>query len=42
VLVWLGIGVRQWFILSKQDKRYKSWKELERKVDEKLDNDEKI
>ncbi|MDR4489633.1 MAG: hypothetical protein R2685_01860 [Candidatus Nitrosocosmicus sp.] len=42
VLVWLGIGIRQWLVLSKWDKKYKKYKELQRKVDEKLDDDEKI
>lgn len=41
VLVWLGIGIRQWYILSKWDKRYNRYKELQRKVDEKLDDDKK-
>lgn len=40
VLVWLGIGIRQWFILSKWDKKYKRYKELQRKVDEKLDKED--
>lgn len=37
VLVWLGIGIRQWFVLSKWDKKYKKYKELQTKIDEKLD-----
>ena len=40
VLVWLGIGIRQWFVLSKWDKKYKKYKELQRKVDEKLDKED--
>ena len=40
VLVWIGIGIRQWFVLSKWTKKYKQYKELQRKVDEKLDYDE--
>ncbi|HKW05765.1 MAG TPA: hypothetical protein VJN71_10735 [Nitrososphaerales archaeon] len=36
-IVFLGIGVRQWMVLSKWTKRYKSYKELQKKVDEKLD-----
>ena len=29
VLVWLGIGIRQWFVLSKWDKKYeKIWKNM--------------
>jgi hypothetical protein len=38
-LVWLGIGIRQWFVLSKWSKKYERYKELQRKVDEKLDYD---
>lgn len=33
----LVIGVRQWMVLSKWTRRYKQFKELQRKVDEKLD-----
>lgn len=39
VLVWLGIGIRQWFALSKWSKRYERYRELQKKIDEKLDND---
>jgi hypothetical protein len=38
-LVWLGIGIRQWFVLSKWTKKYERYRELQRKVDEKLDYD---
>jgi hypothetical protein len=38
-LVWLGIGIRQWFVLSKWTKKYERYKELQRKVDEKLNYD---
>jgi hypothetical protein len=41
VLVWLGIGIRQWFVLSKWDKRYKKYKELQKKIDDELENDDK-
>lgn len=37
VLVWLGIGIRQWFVLTKWDKKYKKYKELQQKIDQKLD-----
>lgn len=40
VLVWIGIGIRQWFVLSKWTKKYKQFKELQKKVDEKLGDDE--
>lgn len=40
-LAWLAVGIRQWFILSKWTKKYETYRELQRKIDEKLgDNDE--
>ena len=39
ILFWLGIGIRQWFVLSKWTKKYKQYKELQKKIDEKLDYD---
>ena len=39
-LGWLAIGIRQWFVLSKWDKKYKKYKEMQRKIDEKLDKDD--
>jgi hypothetical protein len=39
-LVWLGVGIRQWFVLSKWTKRYQRYKELQRKIDQKLDYDD--
>ena len=38
-LIWLGIGIRQWFVLSKWTKKYERYKELQKKVDEKLNYD---
>ena len=38
-LIWLGIGIRQWFVLSKWSKKYERYKELQKRVDEKLDYD---
>ena len=38
-IVWLAIGIRQWFVLSKWTKRYERYKELQKKIDEKLDYD---
>lgn|SRR5574341_183279 len=38
-LVWLGIGIRQWFVLSDWTKKYERYKELQKKIDEKLDYD---
>jgi hypothetical protein len=37
VVVWLIIGLRQWLILNKWTARYEAYKELQRKIDEKLD-----
>ena len=39
-LVWLGIGIRQWFVLSRWSKKYERYKELQKRVDEKLDDDD--
>jgi hypothetical protein len=36
--VWLGIGIRQWFVLSKWSKKYERYKELQKMVDEKLED----
>ena len=36
VLFWLGMGIRQWFVLSKWTKKYKQYKDLQKKIDEKL------
>jgi hypothetical protein len=41
-LIWLGIGIRQWFVLSKWTKKYERYKELQKKVDEKLDYDSDV
>jgi hypothetical protein len=38
-LIWLGIGIRQWFVLSRWSKKYERYKELQKRVDEKLDYD---
>ena len=39
ILFWLGIGIRQWFVLSKWTKKYKQYKQLQKKIDEELDYD---
>jgi hypothetical protein len=33
------IGIRQWFVFSKWTKKYKQYKQLQKKIDEKLDYD---
>ena len=40
-LVWLGIGIRQWLVLSKWTKKYDLYKESQEKIDKKLDEDDK-
>jgi hypothetical protein len=40
VIVWMGIGIRQWFVLSKWDKKYKKYKELQKKIDKDLGKDD--
>ena len=39
VIGWIVVGIRQWFILSKWTQRYEIYKELQKKIDEKLDYD---
>jgi len=38
-LVWLGIGIRQWFVLSKWDKKYQKFKSQQEDIDKKLSDD---
>jgi hypothetical protein len=39
-LVWLGIGIRQWLVLSKWTKKYDKYKKLQEEIDRKFDEDE--
>ena len=40
-LIWLAVGIRQWLVLNKWTKKYEHYKELQKKLDEKLgDEDE--
>ncbi len=39
-LIWLGIGIRQWLVLSKWTRKYERYKELQKRIDEKLDFDQ--
>lgn len=39
ILVLTGIGIRQGFVLSKWTKKYKQYKEFQKKLDEELDED---
>lgn len=38
-LVWLGIGIRQWFVLSKWDKKYKQFKSKQAEIDKELEDE---
>jgi hypothetical protein len=39
-IVWLGVGIWQWFVLSKWTKRYERYKELKESIDEKLSKED--
>ena len=39
--VWLGIGIRQWVILSKWTKKYDRYKKMQEEVDKKLSGEDK-
>jgi len=39
-VVWLGIGIRQWFVLSEWTKKYERYKKLQEEVDKKLEDDD--
>jgi len=38
-LIWLGIGIRQWIVLSKWDKKYKQFKEKQKEIDKKFEDE---
>jgi len=38
-LVWLGIGIRQWFVLSEWTKKYERYKKMQEEIDKKLGED---
>ena len=38
-IIWLGIGIRQWFVISKWDKRYKKFKKHQKEIDKKFEDD---
>ena len=38
---WLGVGIRQWIVLTKWDKKYQKFKQRQEEIDKKLsDNDD--
>jgi len=38
-IIWLAIGIRQWFVISKWDKRYKQFKKHQKEIDKKFEDD---
>jgi hypothetical protein len=38
-LVWLGVGIRQWIVFSRWTQKYRLYKEVQKKLDERLDFD---
>ncbi|MGH1565992.1 MAG: hypothetical protein ACRBB5_00870 [Nitrosopumilus sp.] len=34
--MWLGIGIRQWIVLSKWDKKYQNFKAKQKEIDKEL------
>jgi hypothetical protein len=36
-IIWLGVGIRQWFVLSKWDKKYKQFKQSQEEIDKKFE-----
>ena len=36
-IIWLGVGIRQWFVLSKWTKRYEQYKKRREEADRKFD-----
>lgn len=38
-LIWLGIGIRQWIVISKWDKKYQRFKAKQADIDKKLSDD---
>ena len=40
-VIWLGIGIRQWFVLSKWTAKYDKYKKLQEEIDKKLADQDK-
>ena len=38
-LIWLGVGIRQWIVLSKWDKKYQQFKAKQKEIDKELEDD---
>ena len=38
-IAWLGIGIRQWVVLSRWDKKYRNFKAKQKEIDKKFEDD---
>lgn len=38
-LIWLGVGIRQWIVFSRWKRKYRAYKEQQKKLEERLDFD---
>ena len=38
-VIWLGVGIRQWLVLSKFSKKYENFKKKQKDIDKKLDEE---
>jgi len=38
-IVWLGVGIRQWIVISQWDKKYQQFKEQQKEIDKKFQDD---
>ena len=39
-LVWLGIGIRKWFVISKWSKKYKQFKQRQEEIERKFEEED--
>ena len=39
-MVWVGIGIRKWFVISKWSKKYKRFKQRQAEIERQLDEEE--
>jgi len=39
-IIWLGIGIRKWFVISKWSKKYKQFKQRQEEIERQLDEEE--
>ena len=39
VIIWLGVGIRQWIVFWRWKRKYRTYKEQQKRLDERLDFD---